>query len=398
MRLAATSFALLLIICSSVATPAIELLVEENGTTDPGTIGEFTGGDSDPCGLGVLSNGSLVYFESDPHAGAGADDAIVLFDEDAVGGGTSRFSVIASKATLLTTATLPSPASLETTDIAIGDDDSVYALIALDDVNLPYEWHIFRIPNLGGNSFGSPEIVAGPAQLGSTNDLYCSMSIDTATHPDTLIIGIDDSQLANDTSTNGIYTLDASLTLGTPTMIGGGAATLGAVSTAVGGVAGTDKGTCTSLTVLPGGNALVSHGRSTAGVARGSIVEVDRITGAASLWLDASLQGGTPTTGTVRYNATTGKVALLWYVGADDAQPETDDRIVEHTVAGDFVRIVTTEPDIELVASSGTDLNVLGNAFATDGANHFVFLHNSSESLVRVSLASPAELSTLSAD
>ncbi|MBN1477853.1 hypothetical protein JXA47_13955 [Candidatus Sumerlaeota bacterium] len=395
--MALTSSALFLMVCLSMADPAIGLLIEENGTTDPGTIGEFTGGDSDPMCLGILSSGSMVYFESDPDAGAGADDAIVLFDEDASGGGINRFSIIASEEDLLSIATLPSPATLEANDIAIGDDDTVYALIARDRI-YPIAWHIFRIPHLEDNSFGSPEIVAGPLQLGSPSGLLHSMAIDTSTDPDTLIIGIDDGNRDHDTSTNGIYTLDASQTYGTPTMIGGGAATLGAVSAAVGGVPGTDKGTCTSLTVLPSGNILVSHGGYYAGVARGNIVEIDRSTGAASLWLDASLEEGTPMTGCVRFNPDSDRVAVFWYVGADGDEPETDDRIDEYTTAGESEGTVVTEPEIELVANSSSDLNIMGNAFAIDGESYLMFLYNSSESLVRVSPGSPAELSVLSAD
>jgi hypothetical protein len=397
MRLVLTSMALLMAVCSLSAAFTVDLLAEENGTTDPGTIGEFTGGDSDPLCLGILSNGSIVYFESDPDAVAGAADSIILFDEDAAGGGVNRFSVIASRSALLAAAGISSPVTLEIADIAIGDDDTVYALVA-PQTPQPYLWHIFRLPYLGGNSFGPPEIAAGPAQIGSTNGLFCSMAIDWATDPDTLIIGFDNSILTQDTSINGIHSLDASQTLGTPTMIGAGAATLGAVSAAVGGIPGTDKGTCSSLTVLPGGNILVSHGGYYADVAQGNIVEIDRITGAASLWLDASLVGGTPTCGAVRFNSQSGRVAVFWYVGADDSQPETDDRIDEHTPVGDFMRTVVTEPDIELVANSGSDLNILGNAFTTDGEGYLVFLHNGSESLVRVSLTSPVELSIFSAE
>jgi hypothetical protein len=224
------------------------------------------------------------------------------------------------------------------------------------------------------------------------------MSIDTATDPDTLILGIDDGYASNDNSSNGIFTLDASLTLGTPTMIGGGAATLGAISAAVGGVPGTDKGTCSSLTVLPGDNILVSHGGYYANVAQGSIVEIDRSTGAASLWLDASQEGGSPTCGAVRFNAQSGCVAVLWYVGADAAQAATDDRIDEYTTAGGHERTVVTEPEIEMVASSGSDLNIQGNAFTTDGLSYLMFLSNASESLVRVTPPSPVELSVFSAE
>jgi hypothetical protein len=399
MRLAVTSIALLIFVSSLVAAP-IQLLVEEDGTTDAGTIGELTGGDSDPNGLGVLSNGTIVYFESDTAAGAGADDAIVLYDDDAAGGGLNRFTVIASEEAMLTAAGLASTENLGANDIAVGDNDSVYLLAANFNAS-PDDWYIFRIPNLGGNSFGPPEIAANPTGLGSADGSDYSMCIDTSTNPDTLIIGIDDNVVADDTSTNGIYTMDASLTNGTPTMIGGGTATLGAVSVAVGGIAGTDKGTCTSMTVIPGGNVIVSHGNSTAGVNRGDIVEVNRTTGATSLWVDASAQGGTPTNGVVRYNSLSGMVGVFWNIGTSSTQPDTDDRIEEFTTAGVLNSRIATEPDIEAVQnslSSSTDLLIYGNAFCTDGTNYYIFTSNNFESLFLVPQALPVELSVFSSD
>ncbi len=397
MRLITIILAMAVLMVGFSSAAVIQLLAEEDGTTNAGTIGEFTGGDSDPNCLGVLSNGTLVYFESEAAAVGGADDAIVLYDDDAAGGGTNRFTIIASEEALQTAAGLASTEGFGANDIAVGDDDNVY-LLALNTTPATDEWYIFRLPNLGGNSFGPPEVAANPTDLGSANGWDYSMCIDTSTAPDTLIIGRDDSVVANDTSTNGIYTMDASLTNGTPTMIGAGAATLGVVSVAVSGTAGVDKGTCTSMTVIPGGNVLVSHGNSTAGVNRGDIVEVDRATGAASLWVDAGLEGGTPSNGVVRYNATSGDVGVFWYIGTSSGSPATDDRIDEYTTAGVWVKTVATEPDIELVTNVSTDLNIFSNAFCTDGTNYYVFLANNNESIVLVPQAVPVELSVFSTD
>ncbi|MBN1475335.1 hypothetical protein JXA47_01135 [Candidatus Sumerlaeota bacterium] len=402
MRLTILSIGLILIIRSLMAAP-IELLVEDDGTFNAGTLGEFLqspGNDSDPNCLDVLSNGSLVYFETQFDCVNGAD-SVVLFDEDAPGGGVNRFAVIASEAALQTAAGLATTENIGGVDIAVGDNDNVY-LLGTNTTPATPEWYIWRIPSTGGNSFSAPEIAANPTALGASAGGDYSLGIDLSTDPDTLIIGIDDSVLANDTTTNGIYTLDASATNGTPTIISGGSgtATLAAVSTASGDVGGTDKGTCSDVVVIPGGNILVCNGTSGAGPTRGNIVEVDRVSGAVSLWLDAGLLGGTPIQASLAYNATSNRVGVFWFVGAVSGAPTTDDRIEEYTAAGVFDKIVASEPDIEAVqpSSPSTDLNIFSNAFATDGTNYYVFLGNNYEGLIRVPQVIPVELSVFSAD
>lgn len=366
------------------------------GPATPGTIGEFIGtDDSDPYGLAVLSTGSMVFHEREPTAMNNAAGALILFDPDASGGGANRFSV------LLTMAEINTAAGQSSTDVGIpeivtGDNDDLYVLVT-SFASSPAPVSLIRLPSTGTDTWGTPVLVADGTRLGSsiTTTQY-ALAIDRSTDPDTLYIAIDDEQLANDATTNGIYSLPANATNDqNPVLVSGssGSATLQAVTIASGNTAGTDKGSARAIEFVPGGTILIANSDATvddAGGERGDILALDVATGAITEWINALDVPGTPTVGMARYNPASNRVAVFWYVGLD-ASGLTDDRIDEYDLDGNLIRTVTVEDDIALDASNATppatigDLNTLSNGFQTHNGNYYMMITgaaSSNESLI----------------
>lgn len=397
----AMTMILAIIFCAAtmMAQAQISVILYDDGTQNAGTLGEFTqspSDDNDPNAISVLSNGSFVFFDTQ-FDNVNGPDAVILFDEDAVGGGTSRFAVIADEDDY-NTAIGGSLNNFDIIDMEIGDNDDIYMSVVNTTAN-PDEAHVLKIPNTGGNSFGAVvEVVDLGGMTGNATNNH--IAVDRSTSPDTLIVNFDNDLDSND-AVNGIYTVDSSTVAGTPASMTLLASNNDMVA-ALGGTGGSDAFSASSVTVLSNGNILVLNGDSGA-YRRGSVVEVNGGTGAASEWLSETV--GNSSEGVIDYNPTLDRVGIFWYIGTESGSGDTDDRLDVFDTSGNFVATVVNEDTIMAEVASVTgggaaadDIALYGNALTNDGGNFYVFIGNTNESLIRIPVPTGIEGNITSID
>jgi hypothetical protein len=371
----------LLAVALTGAVPAatvVTLLVEDDGTTDPGTLGELTGTDSDPNALGWLSSGSYVYFESESGAPVGVSDSLFLFDPTQTN--LARFTLLADEATLLSTAGITG--NLACNGIAIDPDtDDVYAMIqelGSDD------FHIIRIPSsgLGTDTFGAPVLVNS---IGVFPALASMSQVDTTTSPSSLIIMMDDDNINNDATTNGVYRLPVNATPSdTPTLI----ATFGELA------AGTTPPTApvtdfigfrSPVALQAGSNAgdiLMCNGIANAGPEEGDIVRWDPDTNTASIFVEAPSQSISPMV------AMDDGTVLIWNVGGNNNVPPDPEDILLFDNDGSPLGVFTSDLQLTNAISNSPDNLALSNySFAGNGVDVFaVFTSLNNESLLEMTI------------
>ena len=201
------------------------------------------------------------------------------------------------------------------------------------------------------------------------------LAIDTGTTPDTLIFGVDNEAVADDASTNGIFSLISTANNDTdPTRIG----YLDQVAIAAGGTSTVDKGSCADLTVAPEGDVIINDGRSTS-AHKGNIVRMNRSTGVCSLLVDRDVSETTGQTCCLSYNSTNGKLGVFWHRATTQDGGLLDDRLEERNVASGTLtetliyrnQLVILNPDNS--ADSSFQLGDASYNFANTGNDYFVF-------------------------
>lgn len=207
MKLIIAGMATTILACSASAGSAVTVLVQDDGTTGTGTIGEFTGQtDSSPLGLGYLSSGTYVYIEditTGPAAGA-----LISFDRDLVN--AARFSILLTPANAQTVTGASAIVDLECLAVDPPTDD-IYVLVREPVSGALY---IIRIPSLGlgTDTFGAPVVFADtvgmPNYIGGNAP---AMTIDTTTSPRSVLFTRDQTSPNDDNGGNGIYRRSFSL-------------------------------------------------------------------------------------------------------------------------------------------------------------------------------------------
>jgi hypothetical protein len=369
------------------ATSVVTLLVEDDGTVNANTIGEFTGGDSDPNSLARLSTGSYVYFEADDAANDA--DAIIMFDP--LGVGAARFSVLASEASLSATdAALATPENMQCDDICVDPDtDDIYALMQNSAVN-PTEVFVVRIPSLGfgTDTFGPVELAAANAVMGNRNGAG-SITVDTLPSPNELVILHDSQVSGNDTTTNVLYTrqvtanpASANTVVATYSQLGFGTTPPWQAGDLVGFADLAVLGTGDYVLVNPFGDTTPGGG---AGSTDGDIVRWNVGTASAELWREGDLV------------ASRSPIVSLDDGGIAMWRVDDDDDIIRFDGNGNVVHTIAVSSELTAVVSnSPSGLDEIGNGFATDGDLTFAIFHNlDNESIIEiVDTIAPIELST----
>lgn len=364
---------------------------------DDPDVRAFTGAtDSDPNGLAVLSDGRIVFFESEATAGNNAEDAVILFDPTQVG--TARFNVIASEAALGALIGEPSP-NIYAEDIAIDDNDNIY-LLGVQTVspsgNNPF---VVKIPRTG-STYGIPELIAGsgvaPLGIPPTPGL-AALEWDPANNR--LILLIEENLVETAlTGIAGLYTLP--VTSGNPTPVQSLAtrASMISVLTPTPSSDTNDRATFDDITVLDNGDILsvfnVRNGTQLNGESDGEVIKVSS-TGSPSLFIDATTlstdiaDGFGRTTTWLHYNASRNAVALVEEFTTDAAR----NVIAEYSTSGAFLGVVADRTNL-LQGSGATALRLFSRAFTSDSTGqYFVFtgLDNESCQQINVGTASMVE-------
>ena len=387
-------FLTMIIFCgiSQAQGPATAELIIEEG---PLLTLYGAGTDTSVFGLATISNGSFVWYD-DSNSIEEYMDAITLYDES-INTPTGSVSLIASSVQMASLLGVPeADASFGGLNVVRGSNDTIYAMLRdFSEATVPEgqdQLAIFRIPNTGGNNFSSVELVADGNRLLINSSLTnCTMDVDPSTTPDTLFFILDDTNNANDTTTNGLYSLPGNANNDTdPTLI----VTLGAITD----VLGTADVGCESIAVVPGGDIFINDGRSSS--MTGSIVRITR-SGECSVFLDATdlVANGSAYGCAMDYNEVTGLLALFWEKGATATEGEYDDRIDEYDiVTGEKIGTVITEDELMVLSSNDFDADItsgnISNSFTNDGEYYYNFNTNGTEFLARIVAPIPQPTST----
>jgi hypothetical protein len=170
--------------------------------------------DSDPFGLALLSDGSLVFYENEQDSPVGSETFIrVDFSTELV---AASFTEVANESQMLTAMGGGVTDIVTPRDITADDDDNLFIAASFGGANQA----IFRIPDTDGGAgitFGTPEVVVGPGAppTGSTGT---TTAVDVDNASDMLYILID-SGTADDTTTNGVYRIAKTATAGSMTLV-----------------------------------------------------------------------------------------------------------------------------------------------------------------------------------
>jgi hypothetical protein len=170
-------------------------------------IREWSGDtDSDPIGMAVLSDDSLVFFETEAGSFAGSDGLIHVDWAAGTFDAPSIFNVIASEVEIQALRGGTDNATVR--DVASDADDNVYIVATGGDQA------IIRIADSDPGaaiSFGSPVSLVAPGSIGSglATD---SQAIDIDSVNDIAYVLVDTLGLAEDLTTNGIYMVTSSST------------------------------------------------------------------------------------------------------------------------------------------------------------------------------------------
>lgn len=378
------------LVTAAAASPIITALVQDDGTTNPGTIGEFsgTGNASSPLGLGHLSSGSYVYIE-DAIVGTGAQ-SVMRFDPDL--SGAARFSImlVPASAEALTGSANP----LAFVSLAVDPDTDDIYVMPRDAVtgNL----YIIRIPSLGlgSDTYGGPVVFAGSAGLpGYTGGNAPQMALDTTTTPNSIIFTRDDAAAANDGTINGIYRrlfsaapTDPSTLVATFVQLGPGTTPPWSSGQALGFRA------LAAIKAGPHAGNIVANNSVGTGAADGDNVLWNVSTNTATLFVEAM---GTNRDPIVAFD--NGDIAIWAASGANE------DINRYSTGSGVGVLIGTIATDAEITAGAPgipAGMSEQSSAFATDGGvTVALFTSNAPQTLMEISNPTvPAELSVFSAN
>lgn len=356
---------------------------------DDPDVRAFTGAtDSDPNCLQVLSDGRLVWFESESAAGNNAEDALMLFDPNQ--SGAARFSVLASEAALAALVGASGSPDIFAEDCCLDGNDNIY-LLGAQAKSGGDDYFVVKVPFSAG-SFGIPTLIAGPGvvPLGiPPTEGFGAIDYDSANDRLILMISenVDEDSL---TGIAGVYTLPNSPS-GSPVQQLVSRVDMVVQLTPTPSAQSGDRATFEDLAVLPNGDIIlpfnVRAGTQADAANDGDVLRVTAA-GTPSLFIDAlTLRSDVVTsfgltTMFIEYNAARDAVALL-----EEFTSFSDRNVIaEFSTAGAFQRIVADNEN--LLQNTGTpanDFRIFSRAFDSgpDGA-YYVFTGRDNESCQKI--------------
>ncbi len=345
----------------------------------------FTGqSDTDPRCLERLSDGRLVFFDSQPGA-----DALILLDPAVTGPG--RFTVIATEAQLLALApNTGSPANASVSDICRDAADNLYAVVS---ETTAYDNYVVRLTPGGGGGYTAPVLATDlfDGGMAAGGDFTYHRVQATGTH---LFLLYDNLSNANDTSSapgsNGIHTFDLTLLPGTTAnlqMLTSWQSLASVLTPAP--VPGTDAIGLFQIELSPDGSWLYGGNTNGSGGSDGDIVRISTATGAATLLIEQpAIEAGTAESGhgttqtALAVNPSNGNLILL----ENGTSTTTREHLLEFSPSGQFLGLVHSHDQLRAALPS------LGTNFDLDSANSmavapdgeiFLWMAQTTETLVR---------------
>jgi len=373
-----------------------ELIIDEQALI--AAIG-YGGDDIAPNGFGRLSTGSYVYFNDSSNAGYAMMDCLILF---ATGGGTATATMVASATDIAAAMSIPLQAppthTVQSRGLEIDSNDNVFLLLAdytETIVSGQRSTAVIRVPNTGGDTFGTPQLVIDANRIGQVDDgAAYRLAIDTSTTPDTLVLAVNNEVVEDGSTTNGIFTLPSTASNDAdPTLIG----LMNEVVLALGGTPGVDRASPSDLTVLSGGDIALCNGRTDP--KRGALVRMDRSSGACTLLVDTLVSSATGQAACLSYNDTNGYLGVFWNRWTNQDGGPTDDRLEEWDVdTGTLVDTLTVRKELVVLnpdntADSSFQLGDASYNFINTGSDYYVFSSHgttgSEESVYRITASPP---------
>jgi hypothetical protein len=335
-----------------------------------------------------------VFFDSE--AGSLVEDAVVLFDPDDPGGGVNRFEVIAGESTLLSldADVMAGDTNVGLTGLAMDPDtEDLYLLLVGTPTN---SYFIARIPKangVGNDDYASPELFAAASTIPSGGGFAHRLTMDARPATNELVLLIDTTLTAEDTTLNGVYTRPVTASPATaPNSLVANFATLAAALTPA-ATPGTDEIGFAAL-ALVGTEDHVVHNAFGTGANDGDWVVHDVSTGTPSLWRENDIAAGE----VALTNFPNGDVAV--FITNTGISPFNDD-LLRLDSAGNIVRLIATQSEMgSAEVSMPTNLNVSSGAlFAPDDLTVYLFQSNVEEALLEVvDTEVPARLSSFFTD
>lgn len=354
---------------------------------DDPDVRAFTGAtDSDPNCLQVLSDGRIVFFESESTAGNNAEDSVILFDP--AQSGTARFTVIASELALASLISEPSPVIFGE-DMTIDNADNVY-ILAAHAATGGDNYFVARIPS-GPSGYGVPELIAGPGVAPSgipPTEGHGAIDYDVKNNRLVLLL-VEDVEETALTGIAGLYTLPTTSGSVTPLSSLAPRSSMISVLTPVPSTETDDRGTFEDITVLPNGDIVsifnVRQGTQLSGDSDGDVIVVTD-QGTPSLLIDATTLSGDvaagfgATTAYLDYNTETGNIGII----EEFTSVVERNAIVEYTTAGTYARRIADS--VNLLENTGsTDLRIFSRAFDSDSdGNYYIFTGLDNESCQKI--------------